>query len=132
MRRTTLAITLLAATLCLSCSNLTTVPPVLVGRAPDAPSDAELQRLIAAVRAVGYEPGPIQPEQGRFAVRARYGDSAGAYTFAVACFQDGRVLITPVGPHVQRRQRYYVLPRLLREELLELARVLEDAVRRPA
>ncbi len=128
MRTMTIA---LLATLALGCSNVMRMPPILVGRAPDAPSMAALQRVIGAVRAQGYEPNPVQPEMGRFAIMARYTDGLGRYTITVECFGDGHVLLSPRGPRVRRHADYYDLPRPLRDEILDIARGLEAPVQRP-
>lgn len=129
MRSKSILLVVLALSFASGCSGLTTMPPVLVGRAPDAPSEALVRRLVEAARTQGYSAEPVQVENGRFAVRARYAEPAGGYAFTVECFRDGLVVVTPVGPRVQRRRAFYVLPRGLREELLELARVLEGAAR---
>ena len=127
MRWKLLAIVLLGAT---GCGTGTTMPPVLVGRAPDAPSEALVVRLVQAARARGYEPVVVEPHNGRFAVRARHPRlTGGTYTIAVECFGDGLVSITPLGPRVVRHQRHYALPRALREEVLELAEALGHAAR---
>lgn len=120
----------IGAALAMGCGGVTTLQPVLVGRASDAPSEALVARLVEAARTRGYDAHPIQPRQGRFALRARYTDALGSYTLAIECFQDGLVSITPIGPRVQRRRAFYVLPAALRAEILELARVLEAAARR--
>lgn len=129
MRRPWISLMVMTAVVALGCSKMTTLPPILVGRAVDAPSDAVVNRLVEAARARGYEADVVQPGRGDFSVRARYADALGGYRFKVECFQDGHVLITPVGPQVQRRRAFYILPRGLRTELLDLARALEDAAR---
>src|SRR5690606_30213257 len=117
MRHPWIFLVLVVGVLALGCSKMATLPPILVGRAVDAPSDAVVSRLVEAARSRGYQADVVQADHGRFALRARYTDALGGYTFTVECFRDGHVLITPLGPQVQRRRAFFILPRDLRNEL---------------
>lgn len=113
----------------LTACGATTMPPILVGRAADAPSPVLLERLVQAARERGYEPLTVDAEHGRFAIAPRGIRVRNGHTILVECFADGLVLISPVGPDVERRRRHYVLPRALREEILELSEALGQAAR---
>jgi hypothetical protein len=119
------------ALLCAACSPIANVPSVSI-TAPrsDAP-EALIDRIIAVSVTHGWPIVIIQANRGRLALRARHDDELGHYVFAIELTQNGRVLITPYGPRVERSTTggYFLMPIRLRDEFVELTAVVERAVR---
>lgn len=107
------------------------IPPVVVGPFDEAPSLGAFERILATVRAAGYEPSAIDAERGMFRVRSMSTTRPGEHGFLVQCFADGLLQLVPVGPAVTREANVFVLPATLRAEMVALAHVLSSTRRAP-
>ena len=131
-RRSALALVLAVALLSVGCVSLRTIDPIVLGPVPDGPSTAMFERLLSSARARGYTLELAQPSRGRFGMLAHYTERSTRYRIAVECFRDGRITVTPIGPAVERFRGRLIMPARLHDELVELARALEAAARRPS
>ena len=82
---------------------------------------------LVASRRAGHPAIRVDPDHGRFAVRAQ-SDPMRQTVFIVQCSRDGFVTVTPTGGRVVRTRDTFVVPPALRTEWTNLVWALEHAI----